>query len=137
MTSVASHFKSKNDNYEGNFTSVIPFSFIQNGGKEMNLSRKVDMQERRICSMQKQIDRLKTENEVLQHKNQELLDKELRYKTQLDAFEEIKREYSENIAEVNAIKEQYRQAVYEANQMKKKYAKSFRLLINQFKTQVL
>lgn len=103
----------------------------------MNLSRKVDMQERRICSMQKQIDRLKTENEVLQHKNQELLDKELRYKTQLDAFEEIKREYSENIAEVNAIKEQYRQAVYEANQMKKKYAKSFRLLINQFKTQVL
>lgn len=103
----------------------------------MNLSRKVDMQERRICSMQKQIDKLKTDNEALRREKQELLDKEARYQAQFDAFNELKHEYSENIAELNAIKEQYRQAVYEANQMKKKYAKSFRLLINQFKTQVL
>lgn len=100
----------------------------------MNLKRKTEMQERRISSMQKQIDKLTKENETLRSKNQELLDKEARYQVQLDMVDELRREFTSGIAEMNTVKEQYQQAIYEARQMKKDFSKKFKPLIKQFKS---
>lgn len=102
----------------------------------MNLKRKAEMQERRIISMQKQIDKLTKENEALRSKNQELSDKEAQYQVQLGMVEEVRREFTESIAELNIVKEQYQQAVYEARQMKKDFSKKFKPLIKQLKSQV-
>ncbi len=102
----------------------------------MNLKRKAEMQERRIISMQKQIDKLTKENEALRSKNQELLDKEAQYQVQLGMVEEVRREFTESIAELNIVKEQYQQAVYETRQMKKDFSKKFKPLIKQLKSQV-
>lgn len=99
----------------------------------MNLKRKTEMQERRISSMQKQIDKLTKENETLRSKNQELSDKEARYQVQLDMVDELRREFTDGIAEMNTVKEQYQQAIYEARQMKKDFAKKFKPLIKQLK----
>lgn len=102
----------------------------------MNLKRKAEMQERRIISMQKQIDKLTKENEALRSKNKELSDKEAQYQVQLGMAEEVRREFTESIAELNIVKEQYQQAVYEARKMKKDFSKKFKPLIKQLKAQV-
>lgn len=73
----------------------------------MNLKRKTEMQERRIASMQKQIEELTKENTTLRAKNQELSDKESRYQVQLEMVDELRREFSEGIAEMNTVKESY------------------------------
>ena len=100
----------------------------------MNLKRKTEMQERRILSMQKQIEKLTKENETLRSKNQELSDKEARYQVQLDMVYELRREFTSGIAEMNTVKEQYQQAIYEARQMKKDFSKKFKPLIKQLKS---
>lgn len=100
----------------------------------MNLKRKTEMQERRILSMQKQIEKLTKENETLRSKNQELSDKEARYQVQLDMVDELRREFTSGVAEMNIVKEQYQQAIYEARQMKKDFSKKFKLLIKQLKS---
>lgn len=100
----------------------------------MNLKRKSEMQERRIVSMQKRIEKLTIENEALRSKNQELLDKESRYQVQLGMVEELRREFTESIAEMNTVKEQYQQIIYEARQMKKEFTNKFKPLIKQLKS---
>lgn len=100
----------------------------------MNLKRKAEIQERCIASLQKQIEKLTKENEVLRTKNQELSDKEARYQVQLDMVDELRCEFTESIAEMNTVKEQYQQAIYEAYQMKKDFAKKFKQLIKQLKS---
>lgn len=100
----------------------------------MNLKRKTEMQERRITSLQKQIEKLTKENEALRAKNQELSDKEARYQVQLDMVDELRREFTEGIAEMNTVKEQYQQAIYEARQMKKDFTKKVKPLIKQLKS---
>lgn len=100
----------------------------------MNLKRKTEMQERRISSLQKQIDKLTKENEALRSKNQELSDKEARYQVQLNMVDELRREFTDSITEMNTVKEQYQQAIYEARQMKKDFAKKFKPLIQQLKS---
>lgn len=100
----------------------------------MNLKRKTEMQERRISSLQNQIDKLTKENEALRSKNQELSDKEARYQVQLNMVDELRREFTDSITEMNTVKEQYQQAIYEARQMKKDFAKKFKPLIKQLKS---
>ena len=100
----------------------------------MNLRRRYEMRERRIVSMQKQIEKLTMENKALHSKNQELLDKEFRHQVQLDMIEELRRKFTESIAEMNTVKEQYQQAIYETRKMKKDFAKKFKPLIKQLKS---
>lgn len=100
----------------------------------MNLKRKTEMQERCISSLQNQIDKLTKENEALRSKNQELSDKEARYQVQLNMVDELRREFTDSITEMNTVKEQYQQAIYEARQMKKDFAKKFKPLIKQLKS---
>lgn len=102
----------------------------------MNLKRRTEMQGRRIISLQKQIEKLTKENEALRTKNQELSDKESRYQVQLDMVDELRREFTDGISEMNTVKEQYQQVIYEARQMKKDYSKKFKPLIKQLKTQI-
>lgn len=101
----------------------------------MNIKRKTEIQERRIVSMQKEIDRLKKENSALCSKNQELLDKDAQHQELLSTVEETRNEYLKGIEEIQSIKEQYLQAVYDAQQMKKDFAKKFKPLLKRLKAE--
>lgn len=102
----------------------------------MNLSRKIERQERRIASLQKQIETLENENEALRFQNQQLIDKEAYYEEQMKAVEEVRKEYFDGIAEMSDLKGRYQEAVYEAQNMKKQFTKQFKPLIKSLKTQV-
>lgn len=102
----------------------------------MNLSRKSEMQARRISSLQKQVDKLTKENENLRSQNTELSDEVARYEVQKQMIEELRQELSKGIAEVGVVREQYQAAAHEARKVKKEYTNKFKQLIRQLKTQV-
>lgn len=101
----------------------------------MNIKRKAEIQERRIASLQKEINKLKNENYALRLKNEELLNKDEQHRELLNTVEEMRNEYLKSIEEIHAIKEQYLQAVYEAQQMKKNFTKKFKPLLKRLKTE--
>lgn len=102
----------------------------------MNLKRKNEMLERRISSLQKQVDRLTKDNEKLQSANAELSDEVARYEIQKQMIEELRQELADGISEVCTVREQYKLAAHEARKSQKEYTKKFKQLIKQLKTQV-
>lgn len=101
----------------------------------MNLKRKVDMQERRIIALQKQVETLKQENSVLRSEKQNLLDRERQYNEKMEIFENLQLTYENNIIEILEIKEQYQQAMYDARKIKKEISKQFYPLIKRLRSQ--
>lgn len=102
----------------------------------MNLKRKNEMQERRISSLQKQVDKLTKENESLRSQNTELSDEVAHYRVQEQMIEELRQELSKDITEIAIVREQYQLAAHEARKIKKEYTNKFKQLIKQLKTQV-
>lgn len=99
----------------------------------MNLQRKIDLQERKMKSMQSQIEKLESENSALRFKNKELTDKELKFQQQLQVIEEVRSEYEACIADAIRTKESCEQIIAEAQHIKKEYTKKFRQLLGRMK----
>jgi regulator of replication initiation timing len=91
------------------------------------------MQERRILSMQRQIEELADENKTLRLRNKELENREFTHQKEKNLVEELKQELAKSISEANSIKEQYQQAIYEVQKIKKDDRKQFKELIRQLR----
>ena len=99
----------------------------------MNSKRKMDLQEKKIKSLQSQVEKLKNENNVLLLKNEELVNKVLQLQQQLEVFEEVRSEYEACIKDANYIKEYYQQTIAEAQHLKIEYSNKFKQLLKRIK----
>lgn len=100
----------------------------------MNLTRKIEMQERRITSLQNQNERLKKDNSNLKSENEMLSNKIVAYEYQLTSIEDIRKEYLNGIDELKEIQKNYQQVIYDARRSKQQYIKKCKQLMVTTKT---
>lgn len=101
----------------------------------MNQQKKIEMQDRKINSMQAQIEKLKRANSALCSKNAELLNKEIIYQEQIKLIDETRVEYEHCIAELIQLKEKYHNAISDAQQIKREYSKKIKQQVTRLKSQ--
>ena len=101
--------------------------------KDMNLDRKVRMQERTIQSLRDKNKKLESENKALHTENAELSDKVSRYEQIIGSVDSLRNEWNKNIQEAIAYSTVYSGDVFSIRKIRKDYEKKFNQLNKQFK----
>lgn len=76
---------------------MLPLFLLEE--KDMNLNRKIDMQERTIKSLQEKNEKLKNENRALRTENAQLSDKNQHYEQIIGSVDTLRAEWNARIQE--------------------------------------
>lgn len=110
---------------------MLPLFLLEE--KDMNLNRKIDMQERTIKNLQEKNEKLRSENKALRTENAQLADKNQHYEQIVGSVDTLRSEWNARIQEALEYRKQYKDAVFAVRKIRKEYEKKFNQLNRQFK----
>lgn len=109
---------------------MLPLFLLEE--KDMNLNRKIDMQERTIKSLLEKNEKLKKENKDLRTKNAQLSDKNQHYEQIIGNVDALRSEWNKAIQDALEYRRQYQDAFFAIRKIRGEYEKKFNKLNKQF-----
>lgn len=95
---------------------------------ELNITKKIDLRDRKITNLEEQVKQLTLENQLLKRQTEGMDELRKYYIDRIEEIADLKKTYEDGIAEIKQLKEDYKTAAYEIKRVKNTYAKKFKNL---------